>query len=213
MPLDRIATAAFRASGATATTEGQIFLESEFEGVRRKKVKPCSDAFDMFLRLDAPRSIDSNGMRTVSAPDTAAIVPEIDHGGPITYPGDGAWLECNDVAIPPGKALRFYWGFLRFDGFPGNDYCVFHAEGTGGAVPVILSQVIELEINGNARQTEGPGGRVWIEHLWQPPDGFNGRLRWIMTNGQLILNPDVDQPSNRRFAWPSAMVLCGLDIV
>jgi hypothetical protein len=212
MPLDKIATAEFRATGTVATLHGLSALETEFLGDRRKIVRPCSPAFNRFLRLDAPRDINSDGMRKnpAAAADVAAIMAPINHGGAETFPSDGAWLECVNVNIPTGRALRFFWGFLRFDGFPGNDFCAFQVD---DQQPAILKQVIELEIDGNARQTEGPGGVVWLEHRWQPPNNFQGRLRWIVANGQLILNPATTTPSQRRFAWPSAMVLCGLDII
>lgn len=209
MPLNRIATAAFRATGADALVHGLSALETKFEGRQGKIVRPCS-GFDRFLRLDSPRDIDSNGVRkpNVQAADVATIMSPIDHGGARTFPGDGAWLECNQVTIPAGSSLRFHWGFLRFDGLPSNDFCAFEPE---GAPVVPLMQIFDLEMNGNANQTRGPGGHVWIEHAWMPPGGFSGRLRWIVANAELVLSAS-DPPTGLEFVRPSAMVLCGLDI-
>ncbi|MGI9489630.1 MAG: hypothetical protein ACR2RF_27825 [Geminicoccaceae bacterium] len=209
MPLNRIATAAFRTIGAVDSVHGSSALEAQFTGRQGKIVRPCS-GFDRFLRLDSPRGIDSNGVRkpNVQAANVAAIVPPIDHGGARTHPGDGAWLECNHVTIPAGSALRFHWGFLRFDGLPGNDFCAFEPE---GEPLVTLAQIFDLEMRGNANQTRGPGGHVWIEHVWKPSGGFSGRLRWIVANAELVLSAS-DPPTGLEFVRPSAMVLCGLDI-
>lgn len=211
MTLNNIATAAFRATGADALVHGPSALETKFEGRQGKIVRTCS-GFDRFLRLDSPREIDSDGVRkpNVQAANVATIVPPIDHGGAKTFPGDGAWLECNNVTIPAGKSLHFYWGFLRFDGLPANDFCLFQPD---GEPPVHLSQIFDLEMNGNANQTSGPGGRVWMEKTWKPQNGsFNGHLRWIVANAELVLSAG-GSPTGLQFVRPSAMVLCGLDIV
>ncbi len=210
MPLNRVATAAFRATGAVASVHGSSALEAQFTGRRGRIVRPLG-GFGQLLRLDSPRAVDSNGVRNnnVQAANVAAIIPPIDHGGAKTFPGDGAWLECNHVTIPAGSSLRFHWGFLRFDGLPSNDFCVFEPE---GAPLVPLMQIFDLEMNGNANQTQGPGGHVWIEHIWTPPGGFSGRLRWIVANAELVLNAH-GPPTGLEFVRPSAMVLCGLDMI
>ena len=219
MPLGTIATAAFGATGASAAIEGPAALESQFSGLRGKIVRPCSGTFNQFLRLDSPRDIDeTDGVRTVAAADVSTILPPLDLGGAVTMPGDGAWFECSGITIPAGSAMEFHWGFLRFDVLPGDDFCGFEVISNAGSEFHLLSRVKHLQSRRPrpAFQTEGPDGTVWIRHQW-PLDGplqqdFTGAFRWIVANGELLEDPN-DPTTDILFTFPSAMVLCGLDIV
>lgn len=170
---------------------------------------------DFFCLIDDPRCNASGVRRTagVSFPDSQGR-PEffVDHGdGTVTYSNRGARLYWTNVNVPAGGKVQFHYIFLRGQwNTPFNAFAQFLAVRPNG----------EIERKSTFAQTRSPGptesGQFYRWRAHEPvsfPDGFDGTLQWVVSNGErrnkgdyFGVHPDAD-------LYPSALALDFISII
>lgn len=206
--------AGFNVSSATL-----VKIEQQYKGVKGKTF--TSPGGGKFVRIDDPRAIDSNGLRTVGA-DSASTsllgtentwLPRLHADGTLTYAGKCAWLECTNVTIPKNKRLWFRYAFLRFSSLPADSFSVllcFPNDDTSvpPLPPYWICSVKELQENrGNINQTD------WTECFVEIDKNadFHGTLRWVVATGHNLADQN-SIPGNTRFTRPGCLLIDAIDI-
>lgn len=168
-----------------------------------------------FCLIDDPRC-NANGVRRtagVAFPDGQGR-PEffVDHGdGTVTYSNRGARLFWANVHVPPGGKVQFHYIFLRGQwNNPFNAFAQFLAVAPNG----------EVARKSTFAQTRQPGpvesGQYYRWRAHEPiafPDGFDGTLQWVVSNGErrnkgdfFNVHPDTD-------LYPSALAVDFISII
>jgi len=197
---------------------GICFVESQFPLPGDvQTVRPVHGKF--LAVLDDWRACDDDGQRvdSVGAPgvqpaDTRAF-GFADPRGHRTYGADGAWIELEDVEIRPGERLRFFWKFVSPPQGRYNDFALFLAypeqrpDEPTHPVRTPLAEMLDP-----ARNTRHDTD--WHVSVWIPLDGFRGKLRWLVSNGERRSGsaPPPGPGARRRFSNPSTLLLDAIEI-
>lgn len=198
-------------AGFTLSSNKLVGVENQYNGIRGKLFTPCDGG--RFVRIDDPRAIDSDGLRTLEAQGVAkdltnvAWLPRTHPDGTLTYGGKGAWLECQNVSVSKEKRLWFRYAFLRFGSLPTNAFAVLLAfPGNTDANPLppywicSVKHLEEEQIGAN--QTEWTECFVEID----PGADFCGTLRWVVGTGHNVADAQAI-PDGTRFARPGCLLI------
>jgi hypothetical protein len=192
-----------------------VGTERQYSGLRGKLFVPCEGK--RFVRIDDPRAVDSDGLRTPEAHAAAkdltnvAWLPHLHPDDTLTYGGRGAWLECQNVGVPKGKALWFRFAFLRFGSLPTNAFATLLAfpDGADPLPPVWIFDVKQLEEDQfGANQTE------WTECVVSDISAsadFLGTIRWVVGTGHNVADKQAI-PDGTRFARPGCLLIDAIGI-
>jgi hypothetical protein len=134
-----------------------------------------------------------------------------DSDGRTTFGADGAWVDLNNLHIAAGERLVFFWKFISRPQGNFNDFAWFLAFPDGDLskpplhpVGVPLAQMSSSATN-TLRNTN------WNASTWQPPTGFTGTVRWLVSNGERRKTRPGRQ-ARRRFSNPSSLLLDAITI-
>lgn len=187
-----------------------ISTERQYSGHRGKLFVPCDGGW--FVRIDDPRAIDSDGLRTPEAQAAAndftnvAWLPHLHPDDTLTYGGKGAWLECQNVNVPKGKTLWFRYAFLRFGSLPANAFAALLAF-PAGADPLPLVWIFDVkqleEDQFGANQTEWT--ECFVNDINASAD-FLGTIRWVVGTGHNVADKQAI-PDGTRFARPGCLLI------
>lgn len=197
-------------AGFKLSSSKLVGMESQYSGIQGKLFVPCNGK--RFVRIDDPRAVDSDGLRTpeaqVAAKDLTNVtwLPHLHPDDTLTYGGKGAWLECQNVSVPKGKILWFRYAFLRFGSLPANAFAALLAlpENADPLPPVWIFDVKQLEEEQfGANQTEWT--ECFVNEINSNGDFF-GTIRWVVGTGHNVADKQAI-PDGTRFSRPGCLLI------
>ncbi len=203
-------------TGFKLSSSKLVAVENQYDGLRGKLFTPCNGG--RFVRIDDPRAVDSDGLRTPEAQAAAKDLtnvdwlPRIHPDETLTYGGKGAWLECQNVHVPKDKRLWFRYAFLRFGSLPTNVFAALLAfpDNADPLPPVWVYDVKQLEESQfGANQTEWT--ECFVDEINASAD-FLGTLRWVVGTGHNVADKQAI-PDGTRFARPGCLLIDEIDIL
>jgi hypothetical protein len=194
MPINEIGP-----NGSHFVSQGLTTKAVQFTGPGSVVYTPQNGA--PFAVLDDSRSIDANGNRLPGLVTYDTQYIQFNHGV-LTQGFDGACLECQNLVVPPGNTLSFLYSFLAFDRWPNNDFAALELHHNNGAVQFqLLCDIARLIQIG--RNQSG-----WLPWSVTFPNGFQGMVRWVASNGS-----PRNTPPRPAAARPSCLLVDAIKVI